>query len=299
MKTVKSLIVLAGSLLLLAPSTGYAVTSKAWVDDFAVSLCGNQSFAFSGTAEKISSEALLVKLDNAIINHTLSDINWMTGLTPVGVGAHTIRAEIVRTADNYIVDQHQRSFVVASCIVSPTPAPSNGGSDSASDAGGSSGGGGGGGDDGSNEPEPAVKKPKIKGAKFKGANCGISNQSVPAVVARHFSQVFGRSITHAESVYWKTRARGDKCHENDLAGAMRWHKQKGSAGPAISQNVVGINQSSGKVHPLQIKSLFRTVYNRNPSISENSYWLSRINDKPSVVAMLGAMKFHWAARVSH
>ena len=74
MKTVKSLIVLAGSLLLLAPSIGYAATSQAWVDDFAVSLCGNQSFAFSGTAEINSSEALLVKLDNVIIDHSLSDI---------------------------------------------------------------------------------------------------------------------------------------------------------------------------------------------------------------------------------
>lgn len=286
--------------MLLTPSTGYAFTNKVWVDDFAVSLCGNQSFAFSGTAEKISSEELLVKLDNATIDHTLSDINWITGLTPVGVGAHTIRAEIVRTADNYIVDQYQRSFVVASCVVSPTPAPSNGGGDSASDGGGSSGGGGGGGgDDGSNTPEPAVKKPSVKGAKVKGATCNMSNKSVPAVVARSFSQVFGRYITHAESVYWKTRARGDKCNENDLAGAMRWHKQKGSAGPASSQNVSGINQTSGKVNRLQINSLFRTVYNRNPSISENSYWLSRINDKPSVAAMLGAMKFHWAARISH
>ncbi len=286
---------------MLSPSIGYAVTSQVWVDDFAVSLCGNQSFAFSGTAELNSSEELLVKLDNVIINHTLSDINWITGLTPVGVGAHTIRAEIVRTADNYIVNQHQRPFVVASCVVNPTPAPSNEGSNSDSDGGGSSGGGGGGdgGDDGNNTPEPAARKPKVKGAKIKGSKCSIANLSVPAVVARNFSQVFGRSITHAESVYWKTRARGDKCNEITLAGAMRWHKQKGSAGPTRSQNVAGINHVSGKVHQSQINSLFLSVYNRNPSISENSYWLSRINDKPSVAAMLGAMKFHLATRISH
>ena len=205
----------------------------------------------------------------------------------------------MRTADSYLVDKHERSFVVTSCVVHPTPAPSSGGDSGASDGGGNSGGGGGGGgDDGNNTSEPAARKPKVKGAKIKGTNCTISNQSVPAVVARNFSQVFGRSITHAESIYWKTRARGDKCNENALAGAMRWYKQKGSTGPAISKNILGI-QTSGKVHPSQINSLFRSVYNRNPSINENSYWLSRINDKPSVAAMLGAMKFHLAARISH
>jgi hypothetical protein len=44
------------------------------------------------------------------------------------------------------------------------------------------------------------------------------------VVERIFFEVFGRKITHRESVYWKSRVRCDKATEAKLKGAMQWHK---------------------------------------------------------------------------
>lgn len=55
----------------------------------------------------------------------------------------------------------------------------------------------------------------------------IQNQTVPTAVERLFFQIWGRKITHKESVYWKARARSDKATESKLFGAMAWHKLRG------------------------------------------------------------------------
>lgn len=55
----------------------------------------------------------------------------------------------------------------------------------------------------------------------------IANKDVPAIVARLFQEVYGRSITPSESAYWKNRARSDKKTESALKGAMSFHKSKG------------------------------------------------------------------------
>ncbi len=101
---------------------------------------------------------------------------------------------------------------------------------------GNGGGGGGGGEE--SQPAPKVGKvlavatsscsARTKDSKAKGF---IVNKHVPAVIARLFKSTFGKTITPAESNYWKTRARCDKPTEAKLKGAMEFHKLKGQTMP--------------------------------------------------------------------
>lgn len=77
---------------------------------------------------------------------------------------------------------------------------------------------------GKTRPDPST--PQVAGAKTIAGDT-IVNANVPAVVARLFQQVYGRSITPSESTYWKNRARTDKKTESALKGAMAFHNAKG------------------------------------------------------------------------
>ncbi|MFH1353693.1 MAG: hypothetical protein ABIH36_00200 [bacterium] len=125
----------------------------------------------------------------------------------------------------------------------------------------------------------------------------VPNYLVPWVIGQIFSDVYGHKITPSESTYWKNRMRTDKPTIASLQGAMYWHKSHGSTGVTVSQ-VAGATMSSTDLVG-QINSLFRSVYERNPSISENKYWLTRIADKPTEEMMLGAMIFHKLNNISH
>ncbi|MEX2054720.1 MAG: S8 family serine peptidase, partial [Candidatus Andersenbacteria bacterium] len=115
-------------------------------------------------------------------------------------------------------------------ITNPTPQAS--GSSGGGGGGGDSGGGGGGG--GGEESQPAPKKKgAVKGIKVyisaadRKAPDFIQNATVPVVVDRLFTQVFGRKLTPIESTFWKLRARSDKATETKLKGAMAFFKVKG------------------------------------------------------------------------
>jgi len=49
----------------------------------------------------------------------------------------------------------------------------------------------------------------------------------------------------------------------------------------------------------KINTLFRSVYDHNPTPSENRYWLSRIKDKPTEQALKDAMQFHVSNGIKH
>lgn len=59
----------------------------------------------------------------------------------------------------------------------------------------------------------------------------IPFNQAPVKVKHHFKEVYGRSITRAESSYWKGRARCDKATESKLTQTMTFHKEVGSFGP--------------------------------------------------------------------
>lgn len=74
---------------------------------------------------------------------------------------------------------------------------------------------------------------------------------------------------------------------------MAWHQVNGSFGPPKAASVVPDIVK-------KINSLFRLAYNgRNPTVSENHYWLTRISDKPTEQAMLDAMLFHKLNGIEH
>ena len=49
----------------------------------------------------------------------------------------------------------------------------------------------------------------------------------------------------------------------------------------------------------RINAIFRSVYGRDPTPSENRYWLSRIKDKPMEQVLKDAMRYHKAAGLRH
>jgi hypothetical protein len=48
-----------------------------------------------------------------------------------------------------------------------------------------------------------------------------------------------------------------------------------------------------------LNSLFRSVYGRNPTLSEWRYWATRLLDKSDRTALVGAMGYHKANRIQH
>jgi hypothetical protein len=117
---------------------------------------------------------------------------------------------------------------------------------------------------------------------------------VPLAVEAIFEETFGRTPQDRESLYWKSRFRSDKDSVYKLRRAMAWHKTQGSFGPApIAGRELGTLVS-------RINALFRSVHDgRNPTVSENRYWASRISDKPSEAALVGAMTWHKLNNIHH
>jgi hypothetical protein len=150
-----------------------------------------------------------------------------------------------------------------------------------------------------------VKKGQVKGTTTSATAAAnrstpgyIQNANVPTVVERIFREVFGRKITPDESAYWKGRARNDKTTQSQLKGAMLWHKARGTTGARLPQAAGKSSAATGSLAP-RINALFRLVYGRSPSASENNYWLTRISDKPTEGAMTGAMTYHRIQGIHH
>jgi len=119
---------------------------------------------------------------------------------------------------------------------------------------------------------------------------------VPLLVKGTFKQVFERTPSDAESVYWKARFRSDKGSAYKIKRAMRWHEARGSFGPKTVTATTVIEPIS---MVRNINAFFRAVYEREPSRVENVYWLSRIKDKPTKQEMKDAMSYHKMNGIEH
>lgn len=199
-----------GIALIVSALPARASHEEVLVDSFVLSTCGQQGIPFSGIAIGHGGQVLIVTLDGREIDVNLNGILWTSGFVTVGVGNHTIVAEI--RSGLTVTTSHQFNFSVIAC---PTP--------TSSDNGGGNGGGGGGGEEPQSTP---AKKGTVKGTSIRKKG-DIPNKLVPAVIARLFKEVFGRDITPRESTYWKKRARTDKPFEVSLKNAMLWHKLHG------------------------------------------------------------------------
>ena len=125
------------------------------------------------------------------------------------------------------------------------------------------------------------------------------DSEVPLVVETEFKRVFGRKPTGLESDYWKIRARDDKTNKNSLRAAMGWHKSHGSTGPAnLLKNAMVAGEQITDLVP-RLNSIFKSVYDRTPTLSEHGYWLSRIPEKKDEQALRDAMAFHKLSGISH
>jgi len=125
----------------------------------------------------------------------------------------------------------------------------------------------------------------------------LSAINVPLAAEAAFKETFGRGPTEVESSYWKKRFRADKSSVHKLRRVMAWHKANGSSGPPALK--VSLNQSRVEL-AAKINALFRSVHDgRNPTISENLYWLSRLTDKPSEAVLRDAIAWHKANRLQH
>jgi len=121
----------------------------------------------------------------------------------------------------------------------------------------------------------------------------LSVINVPLVVEKVFTEKFGRKLSEAESVFWKNRFRTDKGSLYKIRKAMAWHKSVGSFGPPVVADA-SVNMVKN------INAMFRSAYGgRNPTASENVYWLSRIVDKLTEQVMKDAMLFHKENNIQH
>lgn len=121
----------------------------------------------------------------------------------------------------------------------------------------------------------------------------IKDIIVPLLVEATFEKIFERAPSAAESMYWKRRFRDDKGSLTKIRRTMRYYLSIGSFGPApVKVAVVSIVS--------KINALFRAANSgRNPTASENRYWLTRLSDKPTEEAMQGAMTWHKQNGISH
>ena len=120
--------------------------------------------------------------------------------------------------------------------------------------------------------------------------------NVPLLVEATFGKIFGRAPLVDESVFWKQRFRADKSTIAKIRAAMRWHKANDSFGP----KVIAVKANSEFDLIVKINSFFRSVYaGRNPSVSENRYWITRVIDKPFEAALIGAMAWHRDRGIEH
>ena len=158
---------------------------------------------------------------------------------------------------------------------------------------GSSGGGSG---DSSSSEESTASTGRVLGTTTICTRAGdrnqsdfISNQNVPLIVQQIFQHAFGRDITHAESVYWKARARCTKATLSKLTGAMTWHKLNGSTG-VISTSPNAIPNADV---PAVVARLFRSIFGRDITHTESVYWKDRArSDKRSEADLHGTMQWH-------
>lgn len=108
-----------------------------------------------------------------------------------------------------------------------------------------------------------------------------------------FARVFGRTPKEKELTYWRSFLRNTK-RLDAIQGKMEVSKLAGKTMPGT---VLGARTDSVAVP--EINSLFRSVYNRNPSTTEWHYWAERIQDKPDRAAYLGALGYHYARGIQH
>lgn len=202
------------------------------IDPMVLSRCGSQGVFFSGTMSRFPGEHTSFwpyENHSHRFHWTETEDSWQGGPYHYDVGTHTVRIELWRwnitnnlgDPSGLLVASDEYTFTVEPC---PTPAPQP---QSSSNDGGNGGGGG------EEEPQPIVakKKPQVKGATTVVKKGGFTNKLVPLIVEQNFAKVFGRKITHKESVYWKNRARTDKYTDILLVGTMTWHKLNWSTGP--------------------------------------------------------------------
>lgn len=121
----------------------------------------------------------------------------------------------------------------------------------------------------------------------------IKQISVPLVVEKAFLDTFGRKPTDFESSYWKNRFRNDKDGLYKIRRTMAWYRSVGSFGPKVSASVAKERLVKN------MNAIFARVYGRQPSESENRYWLGRLADKKNETELIDTMLFHKLNNVLH
>jgi len=124
-------------------------------------------------------------------------------------------------------------------------------------------------------------------------NISIKLINVPLVVEKAFSDTFGRKPSDAESMYWKNRFRNDKDGLYKIRRTMAWYKSIGSFGPKVSAGVTKARLVKN------MNAIFASVYGRQPTESENKYWLGRLADRKTEPEIKNTMLFHKLSKILH
>ncbi|MEO6077381.1 MAG: hypothetical protein ABIP54_01185 [Candidatus Andersenbacteria bacterium] len=112
-----------------------------------------------------------------------------------------------------------------------------------------------------------------------------------------FKEVFGREPNNAEFFYWFNRVQKENLSHAQVKEKMTFYKATGKTISAPS--VQPTSGASKSALASKINAIFRAVYGRDPSVSENQYWVSRIKDKPTEQEIQNTMLFHKLNGINH
>lgn len=131
-------------------------------------------------------------------------------------------------------------------------------------------------------------------------------------VAIAFNTVFGRQPYTAESNYWTLRMYKEGLTAQDIANKMIYYKSLGKTKSddfwATTNDSTSLSKETQQKSdsilntqvPVVVARIFKTVYGREITPSESTYWKSRARgDKTTELVLKGAMAFHNAKGITH
>lgn len=159
----------------------------------------------------------------------------------------------------------------------------------------------------SESEEQRVTSPPSVG-RVRGASVSFSAElrSLLKETSRLFADVFGRKPSAHELARWQEYLRiGATTSRTELVILMREARNERQTTPtkritsAARRRVAGAQAA----RPLRtrVNAAFRSVYRRTPSVSEQRYWLQRVEKKhkTTYATLVGAMQFHLKAGFRH
>lgn len=116
------------------------------------------------------------------------------------------------------------------------------------------------------------------------ANLNYPQRQVPII----FLHVYDRLPTTAELGFWRSQLPKFHNRLGELKGAMETARNMHSTGDLDANITVA-----------DVNAIFRSVYGRGPTVSEQQYWAGRVKEKSTRKLLMDAMAYHQQHGIGH